>query len=85
MGKELIYTNKALKGLKIMPKKQAVKMTVSLKEIAADNTAGLDIRKLHGMDGFRLRIGQFRAVYTNDMVVMTVENIGPRGSIYKRK
>ena len=68
-----------------MPKKQAIKMTTSLKEIAADNTTGLDIKKLQGMDGFRLRVGQFRAVYTIDMVVMTVENIGPRGAIYERK
>jgi mRNA-degrading endonuclease RelE of RelBE toxin-antitoxin system len=34
------------------------------------------------MDGYRLRIGQYRAIYSLDMVVMTVENVAPRGAIY---
>lgn len=85
MNRELTYTTKAVKGLKKMPKKQAVKMREALKNIAADDLGSLDIKKLKGMDGFRLRIGQYRAVYTIDMVVMHVENIGPRGGIYERK
>ena len=80
--KELTYTNKALKALKKMPKKQAIKMTLALKAIAQGNTEGFDIKKLQGIEGFRLRIGQYRAVYTIEPVAMTVQNAGPRGRIY---
>ena len=65
-----------------MPPKQAIKMTDALKAIAQDHDMGLDIKKLQGMDGYRLRIGQYRAIYSLDMVVMTVENVAPRGAIY---
>lgn len=68
-----------------MPKKQALKMTDALKAIAHEHITGLDIKKLQGMDGYRLRIGQYRAIYSLDMVVMTVENVAPRGDIYWRK
>ena len=83
--KELTYKGKALKGLKKMPKTHALKMATALKKIAMDDTASMDIKKLQGMEGFRLRIGKFRAVYTIDMVFMTVVNIGPRGRVYERK
>lgn len=57
-------------------------MVDALKAIADDKGQGLDIKKLQGMTGYRVRIGQYRAIYSLDMVVMTVENIAPRGSIY---
>lgn len=60
-------------------------MIMSLEHIAADEVQGLDIKKLKNMDGFRIRIGDYRAVYTIDMVIMNVENVGPRGGIYKGK
>ena len=82
MNRELTYTTKALKAIKKMPKKQALKMKDALENIAQDNAENLDIKKLQGIEGFRLRIGQYRAVYTIDMVIMNVENIGSRGNIY---
>ncbi len=82
MSRTLTYTTKALKGLKKMPPKQAVKMTDALKAIAQDQDKALDIKKLQGIEGYRLRIGQYRAIYSLDMVVMTVENVAPRGAIY---
>jgi mRNA interferase RelE/StbE len=82
MSRELTYTTKAVKGLKKMPKPQALKMINALKTIADDKGYRLDIKKLQGMAGYRVRIGQYRAIYSLDMVVMTVENVAPRGSIY---
>ena len=46
---------------------------------------GLDIKKLEGREGFRLRIGSYRAIYhkINDIMVIDVINVGIRGDIYK--
>ncbi len=45
MKRELTYSNRAIKGLNKVPKKQATKMRESLNMIAADEVAGLDIKK----------------------------------------
>ena len=82
MKREIAYSNQAIKGLNKMPEKQATRMRKSLNMIAADETTGLDIKRLKGVKGFRLRVGDYRAVYTIDMVIMNVEKIGPRGGIY---
>ena len=42
--------------------------------------------KLSGVDAYRIRIGDYRVVYTIDdaVRVVSVTNIGNRGSIYRR-
>ena len=81
--RDILYTKVARKGLEKMPKAQRIKMLNALENIAAGETGrSLDIKKMQGQDSFRLRIGQYRALYSLDMVVMTVEKIGPRGAVY---
>ncbi len=45
----------------------------------------LDIKKLRGVSGFRLRIGQWRIIFErNDILkIISIEKIGTRGDIYK--
>jgi mRNA interferase RelE/StbE len=47
---------------------------------------GLDVDKLKGAPAYRLRIGQYRIVYTrlDDQLIIEVIKIRPRGDIYKR-
>lgn len=47
---------------------------------------GTDIKKLKGSDLFRVRVGNYRILYTIDdgIKVITVENIDNRGDVYKR-
>jgi len=80
--KEIIYMKEAIKGLKAIPKTNKVKMYKSFEMIAADDTKSLDIKKMKGTDFFRLRVGQYRAIYTIDLKVLRIEKVGPRGSIY---
>ena len=83
MERKIVYTKSAEKGLKKMPKTHKVKMITTLKAIASDETKGLDVKKMKGQeDTYCLRVGKYRAIYTMDMVIMTIEKIGPRGSIY---
>ena len=68
-----------------MPKAQRIKMLNGLEAIAKDETTGLDISTMKGLkNGYRLRVGQFRAIYTNELTVITVEKVSPRGDAYKR-
>ena len=46
---------------------------------------GTDIKKLKGSEFFRLRVGNYRVIYSVDdeIKVIMVENIDNRGDVYK--
>ena len=46
----------------------------------------LDVDRLKGESGYRLRVGQYRIIYTRheDQLIIEVVKIRPRGDIYKR-
>ena len=67
-----------------MPRDQARKIKREIDKLATDGE-GLNSKQLKGREGYRLRIGNYRVLYTKDeieMVVLVVK-IGPRGDIYK--
>ena len=43
----------------------------------------VDVTKLQGRDGCRLRVGDWRVIFDMDGHVLAVEYIGPRGDAYK--
>ena len=44
-----------------------------------------DIKKLQGIDnGYRLRVGDLRVLFTLEEDVIYIEKILPRGEVYKR-
>ena len=47
---------------------------------------GTDIKKLQGYNLYRLRVGNYRILYSIDdtVKIITIENIDNRGDIYKR-
>ena len=49
-------------------------------------SSALDIDVLKGRKGFRLRVGQYRVIYTrqDDQLIIEVGKVRPRGDIYKR-
>ena len=68
-----------------MPDKLSLQFTSAFLQLADHQESGLDIKKLEGREGFRLRIGGYRAIYRrlNDVMVIDVINVGSRGDIYK--
>lgn len=82
---KITYRKSALKALSKMPSKIAEKFTASFTQLANNEEADMDIKKLEGREGFRLRIGGYRAIYRklNDVMVIDVINVGIRGDIYK--
>lgn len=83
---ELRYKKTALKGLWKMPPNQRQRMVAALQAVAEDSRrADLDVRPLTNRPGYRLRIGQWRAIYRVDEaeIVVLVLDIGARGDIYK--
>lgn len=73
----------ALKALRKMPLATSKRFFKAFDKIEAGDVQGLDIKPLSGRDGFlRLRIGQYRAIYTVDMELIVI-TVGARGDVYK--
>jgi mRNA interferase RelE/StbE len=82
---KVIYKKKALKAVEKMPKKIADQFFNAFDKLAENNEEGLDVKKLNGRDGYRLRISGYRAIYTVDgeQLIILVLDVGTRGGIYK--
>ena len=63
---QVIYKKKALKALEKMPKKIMGQFFNAFDKLAENDEEGLDVKKLSGREGCRLRIGGYRAIYTMD-------------------
>lgn len=82
----LQFTKPALAGLSRMPPKQRLVMVTRLEEIAAAPFAAhRNIRKLSARPEYRLRVGDWRALYivTVQDDVVTVTTVEIRGEVYK--
>ena len=82
----IVIKKQARKGLLKLPGKVADSFRLAFKALAIDtHTSSYDAKKLSGREGYRLRIGGYRAIYTIDdrQLVILVINVGSRGDIYK--
>ena len=82
---EIRYRRKALRGILKMPKRISQQFFDAFEQLALENLESLDIARLKGREGYRLRIGGFRAIYTieRNQSIILVLDAGPRGDIYK--
>jgi mRNA interferase RelE/StbE len=78
-------TSDAIKALRKMPRNTAVLIRSKVDALAVDPFApNNNVKKLKGSDDYRLRVGDWRVVYSlqSDRLVITVVRIGPRGGVY---
>lgn len=80
--KAITYTRAAIRSLRRMPANEATRVIAKI-EIYADDPAALsnNVKALKGRDGIRLRVGDWRIIM-EDGVVLAVLEIGARGSVY---
>lgn len=83
----LKYRRQARNYLARLPLKTKTAIVNKLHELAEnpDNLA-LNVEILKGRQGFRLRVGQYRVIYTrqDDQLILEVVKVRSRGDIYKR-
>ncbi len=81
------YRRQARNYLARLPLKTKAAIIKKLHDIATDpDDICHDIDVLKGREGFRLRVGQYRILYTrqDDQLIIEVVKVRPRGDIYKR-
>ncbi|MBI4006046.1 MAG: type II toxin-antitoxin system RelE/ParE family toxin [Gammaproteobacteria bacterium] len=82
---KVVYRKQVARMLAKMPKATARRFLTAFDALATGQSSGLDVKKLMGRAGYRLRIGEWRALYRmeKDQLIIEVVKIGPRGDIYK--
>ncbi len=83
---EIRYSKQAFKALSILfktHKKLHGRFVAAFDRIATGDISGLDIKSLTNAAGYRLRIGDYRAIYDNDGLILSVIKVDSRGDIYK--
>jgi len=83
----LKYRRQARNYLARLPLKRKSAILNTLHSLAENpDDSSLDIDVLKNREGFRLRIGQYRIIYTRQDADLIIEviRIRPRGDVYKR-
>ena len=75
---EINYSKAAIKFLKKQNKFVQNRIISAIEKIPKG-----DIVKLQGIDGYRLRIGDYRVIYDTCGNIIDIIDIGNRGEIYK--
>ncbi|WP_407660521.1 type II toxin-antitoxin system RelE family toxin [Marinimicrococcus flavescens] len=82
----IVLNRHAARALRRMERRQAEAVRIRLAELARDpRGSGLDVKKLVGRAGYRLRVGDWRVLYEIDDVVriIAIEDIVQRGRAYR--
>lgn len=82
----LNYDKRIVKDLRRVPKHLRDHILEKTAQLSA-NPRGPQVEKLVGMDGYRLRIGDYRALFTIDdrIKAVTVYRILHRREVYRQK
>ena len=75
---QIIYSKKAVKFLRKQTKETQKRITDAISRIPSG-----DIKKLQGMNGYRLRVGSYRIIFNSDGTIIDIIDIDNRGQIYK--
>jgi mRNA interferase RelE/StbE len=79
----LIYSSSALKQLEKLDKNMQERILLTLERLRL-RPESCSIKKLVGMSGYRLRVGDYRVIFDmeNDKLLILVLQIGHRKHIY---
>lgn len=77
---KIIYSKQAMKFIKRLPKNHANRILTAISLLPLG-----DVKKLKGYNGFRLRIGDYRVIFTHTHTNGNIHiiDINNRGDIYK--
>ena len=82
MTKAVTYRPRAAKALRRMPRNTAERIMGKIDAYAADPGAQANnVRALKGSDAIRLRVGDWRVIMEDGVVIDVIE-IAARGSVY---
>jgi mRNA interferase RelE/StbE len=82
--KEILYSRDALKTLRKMPANIAALIVAKIEQYATSPVSlANNVIQMKGYEGyFRMRVGDWRVIFTEDARVISIIRIAPRGGAY---
>ncbi|MGJ4892282.1 type II toxin-antitoxin system RelE family toxin [Bradyrhizobium sp. HKCCYLRH3099] len=80
--KAIVYTAAARRALRGHANRAELILAKIEQYAAAPETQANNVKKLRGCLDYRLRVGDFRVVFSETKDTITIHDIGPRGGIY---
>jgi mRNA interferase RelE/StbE len=83
---KIMFHRSAAKQLHKVPVKDRERITDRLYVLAQNpDTTKLDVKKMSGEPGYRLRVGDWRIIFAKDdcLRVLYIQKIGARGGVYQ--
>lgn len=81
---QIRYHKKAVKFINSLPVQDKQRIKLAIQNLLI-NPSVCDIKPLQGYkDIYRLRVGNYRIIYTKDNTILFVADVGNRGDIYKQ-
>lgn len=75
---DIVYSKRAKKFLDKQNEETRSRIITAIEKLPTG-----DIKKLKGLDGFRLRIGTFRIIFNHEGIIINIIDIDNRGQVYK--
>ena len=75
---QIVLSDRATKSMRRLPANLRRRLLAAIATLPAG-----DVKKLHGRDGYRLRVGEWRVLYEAAGETITVLDVGPRSGIYR--
>lgn len=72
------YTPRAVRSLARLDAKQHVRVRAKIAQLET-GPENLDVRRLTGRPGLRLRVGPYRVLFVQDDDIITILDVLPRG------
>lgn len=82
----ITFSKTALKAMRKAPAAVSMRIREALDRLAENpDRLDLDVKRLQGRAGYRLRVGSYRVIYDREdpIRVLAVIDLGPRGDVYK--
>lgn len=81
---EIKYHKRAVKFINSLPLKERQRIKDGINKLVT-SPESCDIKVMEGYtDLYRLRVGQYRIIYTKNHVILFIADVGNRGDIYKK-
>lgn len=83
--RQVDYSKASLKTLKTLPKPTAERIRAKMQQYADDpRSLAANVKALEGEGNMlRMRVGDWRVLFTEDLQVVGVVRVAPRGSAYR--
>lgn len=85
MARRIEYSREAVKTLARIDRATSQRIRSKIEQLAADpQSLANNVSALKGGHGLmRLRVGDWRVIYTETLVVIAVQKVAPRGGAYE--